>query len=211
MKKALALAITVMMTFVLAGCGGSSGSKAETGSNAKVATPSESSQVKPVGEKAGKILIAYYSRTGNTRSVANEIQKNVGGDIFEIKTNHSYPDEYQATTAQAKNEKNSKFRPPLASEVANIDSYDVIFVGYPIWWGTMPMVVFSFLEKYNFAGKTIIPFCTHGGSGLSDSVSDIKNTLPQANVLPGFSLRGSEVGKSQTEIANWLKSIGLTK
>ena len=211
MKKAVMLLITMMMTFALTGCGGNSGSKVGTTPNAKVATPSESSQVKPAGEKIGKILIAYYSRTGNTRSVAQEIQKNVGGDLFEIKTTNSYPEEYKAATEQAKTEKNNNFRPELAAKVPNIDSYDVIFVGYPIWWGTMPMGVFSFLEQHNFAGKTIIPFCTHGGSGLGDSVSEIKKTLPQANVLSGLAVRGSEASKSQAEIANWLKSIGMAK
>ena len=211
MKKVLALVTTLIMAFTLIGCGGNGGSKAGISSNAKVATPSESSQVKPAGEKTGEILIAYYSRTGNTRNVANEIQKNVGGDLFEIKTTNTYPEEYQATTEQAKTEKNNNFRPELAAKVPNIDSYDVIFVGYPIWWGTMPMGVFSFLEQHNFAGKTVIPFCTHGGSGLSDSVSDIKKTSPQANVVQGLALRGSEAGKSQTEIANWLKSIGMAK
>lgn len=211
MKKALTLALTMMMTFALVGCGGNSGSKAGTEPNAKVATPSESGQVKPVGDKTGKILIAYFSKTGNTRNVAQEIQKNVGGDLFEIKTTNTYPEEYQATTEQAKTEKNNNFRPQLVAEVANFDSYDVIFVGYPIWWGTMPMGVFSFLEQYNFAGKTVIPFCTHEGSGLGNSISDIKRTCPQANVLKGLALRGSNAASSQQEIAAWLKSIGMTK
>ena len=134
MKKALALVITLVMAFTLIGCGGNGGSKTKTEPKADVAAPNVSSQVKTAGEKPGKILIAYYSKTGNTRSVANEIQKNVGGDLFEIKTTHSYPEEYQATTAQAKNEKNNNIRPQLAAKVPNMNSYDVIFVGYPIWW-----------------------------------------------------------------------------
>ena len=211
MKKILALATTLVMAFTLVGCGGGSSPKAGTESTAKVATPNVSSQVTQTGGKTGKILIAYYSRTGNTRNVAQEIQKNVGGDLFEIKTTNTYPEEYQATTEQAKTEKNNKFRPQLATQVADFASYDVIFVGYPIWWGTMPMGVFSFLEQNNFAGKTVIPFCTHGGSGLGDSVSEIKKTLPQANVRSGLAVRGSEAGKAQTEIANWLKSIGMAK
>ena len=211
MKKVLALVTTLIMALTLVGCGGNDGSKTKTEPNADVAAPNVSSQVTKTGEKPGKILIAYYSRTGNTRSVAQEIQKNVGGDLFEIKTTNTYPEEYQATTEQAKTEKNNNFRPELAAKVPNIDSYDVIFVGYPIWWGTMPMGVFSFLEQHNLAGKTVIPFCTHGGSGFGDSVSDIKKTSPQANVVQGLALRGSEAGKSQTEIANWLKSIGMAK
>lgn len=211
MKKVLAVVTTLIMAFTLMGCGAYSNSKTKTELKADVAAPNVSSQVTQTGEKTRKILIAYYSRTGNTRNVAQEIQKNVGGDLFEIKTTNTYPEEYQATTEQAKTEKNNNFRPQLAAKVPNIDSYDVIFVGYPIWWGTMPMGVFSFLEQHNLAGKTVIPFCTHGGSGLSDSVSDIKKTLPQANVLSGLAIRGSDAGKSQTEIANWLKSIGMAK
>lgn len=211
MKKILALATTLVMAFTLVGCGGGSSPKAGTESTAKVATPNVSSQVTQTGGKTGKILIAYYSRTGNTRNVAQEIQKNVGGDLFEIKTTNAYPEEYQATTEQAKTEKNNNFRPQLATQVADFSSYDVVFVGYPIWWGTMPMGVFSFLEQNNFAGKTVIPFCTHGGSGLGESISDIKKTLPQANVLSGLAVRGSESSRSQTEIANWLKNIGVAK
>ena len=211
MKKVLALVTTLIMALTLVGCGGNSSSKTKTEPKADVAAPNVSSQVAKTGEKTGKILIAYFSKTGNTRSVAQEIQKNVGGDLFEIKTTNTYPEEYQAVTEQAKTEKNNKFRPQLSTQVADFASYDVIFVGYPIWWGTMPMGVFSFLEQNSFAGKTVIPFCTHGGSGLSDSVSDIRKTLPQANVLSGFALRGSEASKSQIEIANWLKSIGMAK
>ncbi|MGE4588856.1 MAG: flavodoxin [Acidaminococcaceae bacterium] len=210
MKKILALVTTLVMAFTLIGCGGNS-SKTKNESKADVAAPNVSSQVKPDGEKSGKVLIAYYSRTGNTRSVAQEIQKNVGGDLFEIKTTHSYPEDYRETTTQARNEKDNNFRPQLTAEVANIDSYDIIYIGYPNWWGTMPMGVFSFLEKYSFAGKNIIPFCTHEGSGLGNSISDIKRTCPQSNVLKGLALRGSNAANSQQEIAAWLKSIGMTK
>ena len=211
MKKVLALVTTLIMALTLVGCGGNDGSKAKTETKADVAAPNVSSQVTKTGEKPGKILIAYYSRTGNTKSVADEIQKNVGGDLFEIKTTNTYPEEHKATTEQAKTDKNNNFRPELAAKVPNIDSYDVIFVGYPIWWGTMPMGVFSFLEQHNLAGKTVIPFCTHGGSGLGDSVSDIKKTSPQANVVQGLALSGSNARSSQKEIADWLKNIGLVK
>lgn len=210
MKKALALVATLVMAFSLIGCGGNS-SKTKTESKADVAAPNVSNQVKPDSVKTGKILIAYFSKTGNTKRVAQEIQKDVGGDLFEIKTTNTYPEEYQATTEQAKTEKNNKFRPQLATQVADFASYDVIFVGYPIWWGTMPMGVFSFLEQHNLAGKTVIPFCTHGGSGFGDSVSDLKKTSPQANVVQGLALSGSNSRSSQKEIADWLKNIGLVK
>jgi len=211
MKKILAVFTTMVMIFALTACGGKNSAVAGVGQEAKTAKPSESVQVKPTNEKSGKILIAYFSKTGNTRSVANEIQKNIGGDIFEIKTINPYPEDYRATTIQARNEKDNNLRPELTAEVTNMASYDIIFVGYPDWWGTMPMGVFTFLGKYNFAGKTIVPFCTHEGSGFGTSISDLKNTCPQANVLQGLALRGSSAAGSQEEIAAWLKTIGMAK
>ncbi len=121
-----------------------------------------------------KVLIAYFSRTGNTGEFAKGIQERVDGDLFEIRTAHSYPKEYKATTEQAKREQEESFRPQLVSEVPNIGAYEVVFVGYPNWWGTLPMALFSFLEKYDFAGKTLIPFSTHEGSQLGRSVTDLR-------------------------------------
>jgi flavodoxin len=153
----------------------------------------------------GKILIAYFSHSGNTRSVADQIHKTVGGDIFEIKTVNQYPKEYRPTTEAAKREQEANARPALATQVNNLDSYDVIFLGYPIWWGTIPMALFTFLESYNFSGKTIIPFCTHGGSGLGRSIADITRLCPQSTVREGLAIRGGSVGSAQNDITAWLR------
>ncbi|MBP8784502.1 MAG: NAD(P)H-dependent oxidoreductase [Synergistaceae bacterium] len=162
-------------------------------------------------KQSKKILVAYFSRSGNTREIANQIHKKVGGDIFEIVTVKPYPKEYRECTDLAKRELESNARPQLAKEVANMDSYDVVFIGYPNWWGTIPMALFTFLEKYDFAGKTIIPFCTHGGSALGRSVQDITKLAPKAKLLEGLAVRGDSVKTAQNEVAAWLAKIGLAK
>lgn len=165
-------------------------------------------------KRTGKVLIAYYSRTGTTRELANQIQQRVGGDLFELKTTHSYPKEYRATTNQAKKEQEDNFRPQLAAEPQNIESYGLIFIGFPTWWDTLPMAFFTFLERYRFAGKTLIPFCTHEGSGLGRSVSDIKSLCPKSTILEGIALRGGGIENVQSDSARrqveeWLERSGM--
>ena len=159
----------------------------------------------------GKILIAYYSRTGNTRTVAEIIHQAVGGDLFEIKPARVYPAEYRATTEVAREELDTNARPGLASKVNEMSQYDIIFLGYPIWWGTMPMFFFTFLESHNLAGKTVIPFCTHGGGGLGRSVTDIRRLCPDSTVLDVLSINGSNASRSQNDVTAWLRRIGVTR
>ncbi len=120
-----------------------------------------------------KILVAYYSYSGNTKEVAEAIHKKVGGDIFEIKTEGSYPNEYHPMTEQAKKEIEENYRPKLTTSVADIAQYDVIFLGSPNWWGTITPQVSSFIETYNLSGKRIIPFITNGGGGVQRTISDM--------------------------------------
>ncbi|MDD4990910.1 MAG: flavodoxin [Paludibacter sp.] len=166
-----------------------------------------------------KILIAYYSRkgqnyvagkienlaVGNTEVVAKKIQAITGGDLFEIETVKAYPVDYTETTQVAMDEKRSNARPELAATVDNMNAYDVIYLGYPNWWNTFPMAVFTFLESYNLSGKTIIPFCTHEGSGPGNSERDIKKLCPNSKVLTGLAIRGSNVSSADNEIKNWMK------
>lgn len=169
-----------------------------------------------------KTLIAYFSRTGenynvgyiekgNTAIVAEIIQVEVGGDLFEISTVHSYPEEYRQATAMAQQEKGDKARPELRTNI-NTDEYDVIFLGYPIWWADLPMAMYTFLESHDFTGKTIIPFCTHEGSRLSGTERTIRNTTG-ADVLNGLAIRGSvaqnERNRTRTEVISWLEGLGL--
>lgn len=166
-----------------------------------------------------KILIAYYSRKGqnyfggtikdiakgNTEIVAEFIQKSVGGDLFEIDTVKNYPVDYTECTEVAKVEIQQKARPELKKYLSSIDEYDVIFLGYPIWWSIPPMAVSTFLEKYNFSGKKIFPFATHEGSGLGGSVSYIKQIVPNAEVASGLAIQGARAANSENEVANWAK------
>lgn len=159
------------------------------------------------GASGNKVLIAYFSRTGNTREVAEQIYKRVGGDMLELKTAHSYPEAYRATTEQAKREQEENFRPTLTSDVESVQPYDVIFIGYPNWWGTMPMALFTFLEKHDFSGKTLVPFCTHEGSALGRGPRDIARTCPNANILDGLAIRGSNASGAQEDVEQWLRRI----
>lgn len=157
------------------------------------------------------ILIAYFSHSGNTRTIANQIREQAGGTIFEIKTVNEYPADYNATVNQAKEEQEKNIRPELSTHVENMADYKTVFIGFPNWWYNMPMAVYSFLEEYDFSGKTIIPFCTHGGSGFSDSIKNMQKILTGATVLEGLALRDSRVSASQNDITKWLRKLKITK
>jgi flavodoxin len=172
-----------------------------------------------------KCLIAYFSRpgnnyvngsivnlpVGNTEVVAKIIQEITRGDLFHIEAVHTYPEDYTETTEVAKEELRTSARPKLSGHVETMASYDRIFLGYPNWWGTMPMPVYTFLEDYNLSGKTIAPFCTHEGSGLGRSVTDIKKMCPKSTVLDGLAIRGGDVKNAQNEVSGWLGELGLKK
>ncbi|MDY6030023.1 MAG: flavodoxin [Acidaminococcaceae bacterium] len=133
-----------------------------------------------------KILVAYFSKTGITAKAAAQIAKITGGELFEIKTEKKYPSSYWATVAAAKIEHFKKELPILQNKVENMDKYDTVFLGFPIWWFTCPNAVYSFLDAYDFEGKTILPFCTHGGSGPLHTAKDIRERCPEALVKETF-------------------------
>lgn len=177
-----------------------------------------------MSSRSAKSLVAYFSRqgkniissgdiidlpVGNTEVVARVIQDATGGDSFRIEAVKPYPEDYHETTEVAKEEQRSNARPELTAHVENMNAYDVIFVGYPNWWGTMPMPVFTFLETYDFAGKTIAPFCTHEGSSLGRSVTDIKALCPQSTILDGLAIRGSDAQRAQEQVSEWLCRLGV--
>lgn len=165
-----------------------------------------------------KILIVYYSRKGqnywagsiknlpkgNTAVAAEFIQQATGGDIFEIDTVNPYPEDYTACINQAKSELRSKARPEIKKYLDSIEKYDAIFVGYPNWWGTMPMCMFTFLEHYDFEGKTVIPFCTNEGSGMGSSEKDLKKVCRGADLKPGLSITGNRVNQMEGQIKTWV-------
>ncbi|WP_292463803.1 flavodoxin [Methanolobus sp.] len=144
---------------------------------------------------------------GNTKVVADMIWEITGGDVFQIDTVKSYPKDYSATTNMAKKELNENARPELSGHVENMESYNVIFLGYPNWWGTMPMPVFTFLEEYDLSGKTIVSFCTHEGSGIGRSENDIEKLCPEATLLKGFAIYGSRVSAAKKDVADWLNQL----
>lgn len=170
-----------------------------------------------------KSLSVYYSRKGsnylggnivnlpigNTEVIARKIQGLTESDLFQIQTVKPYPEDYTETTRLAQDELSGNARPELTEMVADMDSYEVIYLGYPNWWGTMPMAVFTFLESYYFSGKTIVPYCTHEGSGLGSSERDIEKLCPTAKVLSGLAIKGGNVGRADNELANWLKKLAL--
>lgn len=169
-----------------------------------------------------KILVVYFSRTGenynvgnvevgNTAMVASYIKDYLKADSFEIIPVNKYPDKYQECLNQATKEKNENARPEIQNKITNFDQYDTIFVGYPIWWGDLPMIMHTFFESYDFNGKKVIPFNTHEGSGDAGTYSTVQKDLPKANVTTnGLALDGktarSDDGKQQT--IDWLKGLG---
>lgn len=156
---------------------------------------------------AGKrILIAYYSLSGNTREVAEAIQKELGGDMFEIETTEAYPDIYKELTEQAKREISAGYKPALKKNVENLEKYDIVFIGSPIWWGTIAPAVSSFLAANDLSGKTVIPFVTHSGGGVQNSFIDLQRQCHGCMVNEN----GWVGHKNRTfGIAGWLKELGF--
>lgn len=185
-------------------------------------------------ENKTKILIAYFTRAdnvkidpdidavasasinikgssynGNVAILADYIKEATGGDTFSILTAEYYPTNYRDSTNVAKEEQSSDARPELSNHVENMEDYDIIFLGYPNWWGGLPMPVYTFLEEYDFSGKIIIPFASHEGSGLGNGPSEIAEICPDAQIMDGFAARGTEVSSSKADIETWITSLEL--
>ena len=142
---------------------------------------------------------------GNTERVAEFIQKAVGGDLFEIKPVREYSASYMTCIKEAQAEQRGNERPAVKAMPENLEGYDTIFIGYPNWWGTMPMFMFTVLDAFDWTGKTIVPFCTNEGSGLGSSERDIKASCPGATVKLGLSIHGGSSAQSEKQVAAWAK------
>ena len=170
----------------------------------------------------GKTLIAYYSRRGenyvngnivnlklgNTEVVVGKIKASLpDADVFQIATTYEYSKSYMTCFEEAKQELRDQARPEVKNPLESIDEYDTIILGYPNWWGTMPMVIYTFLESYDLTGKRIIPFTTHEGSGLGNCVKNVKEAYPKANVVEGFSMYGHDVRTGKARVEKGLKKL----
>lgn len=181
----------------------------------------DNNQTNEMGEEnqdKDKTLVAVFSRAGenyavgnvevgNTQIMANYIRQYTGGDFFIIEPVTPYPSSYDETREIAMKEKNENARPQIKNKIENFDDYSTIFLGYPIWHGTYPMIINTFLESYDFTGKTIIPFNTHEGSGNSGTFEAIKTKIPTATVKDGLSIAGSSVRNSSLQVENWVRDI----
>ncbi|WP_287478380.1 flavodoxin [Anaerostipes sp.] len=168
-----------------------------------------------------KTMIVYYSRTGenywngsiknlekgNTETIAEMVADMTGGDLFEVETVKTYPEDYYQCIDEAKAELQRGDRPEVKAYADDLEDYDTIYVGYPNWWGTMPMVMFTFLEHYDLSGKRIIPFCTNEGSGMGGSERDLKKICKGAKVEKGLSIHGAEAAQSRSKVEAWVRKM----
>lgn len=207
MRKFMTVALLFAVALMFAACGGSP--KSSVVDQARAAGGTAEKDQEKESTQQGKALVAYFSHSGNTQTIANLIHQSVGGDLFRIETVTPYPEDYKQCTELAKEEQIKNFRPKLVRGVENMDRYDTIFIGYPNWWGTMPMAVFTFLEEQNLSGKRIIPFCTNEGSGMGRSAADLANTCPNSTIVQGLAIRGGSVKSESTEkdVAQWLRGV----
>lgn len=220
MIKKLLFIFIVLCLFLMASCGNEGSVNVPKVDSKDKATVED----KLSSDSEIKVLVAYFSRgdenysvgnvtKGNTQKIAEYIAEQIGAETYHIETVVPYPADYDGCKDRAEAEKNDNARPEIIGNVENMDEYDIVFLGYPIWWGEMPMAVYTFLESYDFSGKVIIPFNTHEGSGNAGTNAKIKAALPSSEVLSSLVIRGSIAQKlstdTQKDIRNWLAELGF--
>lgn len=215
MQKITAVLLVFVLVFSLASCGGNSeNNRASAGENASTSAESASAATEsetPENDAAEqKILVAYFSATGTTEGVAEQIAEGLSCNLYEITPQDPYTDadlNYSDTNSRTTSEMNDEnARPAISGSVSDMAQYDVVFLGYPIWWGEAPRIISTFLESYDFTGKTIVPFCTSGSSGISSSVSSLKPLASGATWLEGQRFGG---GASDETVMEWVRSLNL--
>lgn len=163
-------------------------------------------------DSGASVVVKDEEVLGNMEYMALTIQDAIGGDLFRIETKAAYPLDHEPLVDQAAEEQDENARPELAAHIENPDQYDTILLGYPNWWGDMPQPLFTFLEEYDFSGKTIIPFNSHGGSGFSNTIEEIKEFQPDANISDeGLSISRDKVADSVQDVTDWVKSLDLSE
>ena len=226
--------IFMLLSIIMLSCGNNNTQKKDyIVSNIKSSETLQNINALNISNTQNKILIAYFTwadntivenpdsidvdaetsasvlSPGNAELIANWIAEETGGDLFSIKTQNKYSSDYDECLNKARKERDNNERPALVGRVNNIDDYDVIFLGFPNWWYTCPMAVFTFVESYDLSGKTIIPFCTHGTGGLSRTIRDLKNILPSnCEVLEAIGVYRPEVKNSKNRVLDWLRKLG---
>ncbi len=156
-------------------------------------------------------MIVFFSWGGNTRGVAREIQRQTGGYLFEIELVHPYSSDYNTVLDQAQRDQKVQARPEIKNKVDNIEEYDTIILGYPNWWASIPMPIATFLEEYDLSGKTIMPFCSHGGGRFGQSLTAIAKLAPNSPLIDGLSVHYSGGSSLSSDVADWLARNGVTK
>lgn len=187
------------------GCGAATTTSSAPAQTAAANTTQGASQT--MNNTGKKILVAYFSWSGNTKAVAEEIHKQVGGDLIQIVPATAYSETYSVTVAKAKAEQLSGARPAISTKIADFAQYDTIYLGYPNWWGSLPMPVATFVETYKLDGKKVAPFFTHGGGGVQRCLSDLQKLAPNANYTDYLCLSGSSAKNSTAEIDSWVKKV----
>lgn len=157
----------------------------------------------------GKSLVVYFSRSGFTRVIAGRIHRALGADLFEIAPGRPYPEDYFETVEQARQERNQGYEPALKAMASGMANYNTVFLGFPIWGETAPPVIRSFLSSHELAGKVLIPFITHGGYGLGNSLAVVRAHAPQAELRPGFTLEGPQERQTVERVTSWLDGLKI--
>lgn len=220
-KKLFSVILVGTAVFSLAACSGGTGTEEQTETQSEESTETQTEENTDAGEAAdieegtdtaageGTALIAYFSWSGNTEAVAQEIQAQTGADMFEIVPAEPYTDDYNELLDIAQEEQSSGARPAIA-ETVDLSGYDTVYLGFPNWWGDMPMILYTFLDEYDLSGKTVVPFNTSGGSGFSGSLDTIADMEPEAEIAEGLSLGDGEAEDCADDVAEWLSNIGMT-
>ncbi|MBS5734747.1 MAG: NAD(P)H-dependent oxidoreductase [Clostridiales bacterium] len=221
MKKVFSILMVFTLMFSLVACSNNTNEEEtsaptqESSLQSSVITEeqntSSESTGEPTDETGSKSLVVYFSWSGNTENVAKSIQSQTDSNIFEIIPATPYSDDYDTVVDLAQEEQRNNARPAISGSIENIDQYDIVYVGFPNWWGDMPMILYTFFDTYDLSGKTVALFCTSGGSGLSNTVNEVKELEPNATVTEGLHIGSGSSSNPDNAVNKWLNDIGLAK
>ena len=236
MKKILLLCFCLLLIGSLTACGGNNNQKNTAANQDNAAQTAANVQIEQQeNQENGKTLVVYFSMPettnpdnmtteednsvvvingevlGNTQYMAYVIQQTTEGDIFRIEPQTPYPTDHRTLVDLAAEEQDNNARPALAAQIENFDDYDTVFVGYPIWWSDLPMILYSFFDEYDFSGKTIIPFSTHGGSSFAGTPATIQQLEPNAVMLDGLTISRNNIQDAEQEIVAWVRGLNIAE